>query len=131
MIKYILQFIPRRFWKMVQKDNKPSAVPTVFSVISLVLSALAFICAILLYIIVNVVPKQGGTATALTGRAVLTVSGMVIFIAGAWGFGLIGGLAGFIMTIVDAATKRTKILWIPICAIVLGVISIVVCCIAL
>ena len=109
---------------MVQQAQKPSAVPTVFSVISMSFSALAFIFSIVLLIIAKIGPESGGTATAPTNRAVFTVAGMIFFTGFVWIFAMIGGFAGFIMTIVDIATKRTMILWIPVSAMVLSVISI-------
>ena len=112
---------------MDQLEKKPSAVPKVFSIISLAFSILALICAVLLILVVNFGPERGGTSTALTGRAVLTVSGMIALIPGIWGFALIGGLFGFIMTIVDIAMKRISILWMPAAAVVLGIVSIVIC----
>ena len=110
---------------MDNQEKRQSAVPTVFSVISLVFSALALICAILLIIISNVGPERGGTATALTNRAVLTVSGMIFFVGFTWIFAMIGGFMGLVMTIVDAVVKRVRIIWIPILAIVLGVTSVI------
>ena len=110
---------------MDQQGKKPSAVPVVFSIIALVVSTLALICAIVLIIVSTVGPERGGTATALTNRAVLTVSGMIFFTAFAWGFAMIGGFMGFVMTIVDIAVKRVKIIWIPVLAIVLGIGSII------
>ena len=110
---------------MVQQGKKPSAVPTVISVISLIFSVLALICAILLIIVSNVGPERGGSATALTNRAVLTVSGMVFFTGFTWLFAMVGGFTGFIMTIVDAVVKRVRIIWIPILAVILGITSMI------
>ena len=110
---------------MSQQISKPSAVPTVLSVIAFVISILALICAIALIIISKVGPESGGTATALTNRAVFTVSGMIFFTGFTWLFAMLGGLAGFIMTIVDIAMKRTGILWMPIVATLTGIISII------
>ena len=110
---------------MDQQEKRPSAVPVVFSVIALVLSALALICSILLIIISAVGPERGGTATALTNRAVLTVSGMIFFTGFAWMFAMIGGFMGFVMTIVDIIVKRVKIIWIPVLAMVLGIASMI------
>jgi hypothetical protein len=50
---------------------------------------------------------------------------MIFFTAGVWIFGIIGSLLGFIMTIVDIVAKRTRILWMPITAVVLAIVSIV------
>ena len=69
-------------------------IPVVFSVIALVFSALALICAIVLLIISDVGFDSGGSATALTNRAVLTVSGMIFFTGFTWIFAIIGGLMG-------------------------------------
>ena len=110
---------------MNQQEKRPSAVPVVFSVIALVFSALAMICAIVLIIISVVGPERGGSATALTNRAVLTVSGMIFFTGFTWIFAMIGGLMGFVMTIVDIIVKRVKIIWIPALAMVLGITSII------
>ena len=109
---------------MDQQEKRPSAVPVVFSVIALVFSALALICAIVLIIISDVGPESG-SATALTNRAVLTVSGMIFFTGFTWLFAMIGGLIGFIMTIVDIVVKRVKIIWIPVSAMVLGITSMI------
>ena len=86
---------------------------------------LALICAVLLIVVSAVGPESGGTATALTNRAVLTVSGMIFFTGFTWVFAMVGGLMGFIMLIVDIVVKRVKIIWIPILAMVLGVISVI------
>ncbi len=110
---------------MNQQGKKPSAVPVVFSVIALVFSALALICVIVLIIVSVVGPESGGSATALTNRAVLTVSGMIFFTAFTWIFAMIGGLIGLVMTIVDIIVKRVKIIWIPVSAVVLGVTSMI------
>ena len=110
---------------MNQQEKKPSAGPVVFSVIALAFSALALICAIVLIIISGVGPESGGSATALTNRAVLTVSGMIFFTGFTWIFAMIGGFMGFIMIIVDIVVKRVKIIWIPIVAVVLGVTSMI------
>ena len=110
---------------MDQQEKKPSAVPVVFSVIALVFSTLALIFAIVLIIISVVGPESGGSATALTNRAVLTVSGMIFFTGFTWVFAMIGGFVGFIMLIVDIIVKRIKIIWIPIVAMVLSVTSMI------
>ena len=110
---------------MDQQEKKPSAVPVVFSAIALTASVLALICAVLLIVVSAVGPESGGTATALTNRAVLTVSGMIYFTGFTWVFAMVGGLMGFIMLIVDIVVKRVKIIWIPILAMVLGVISVI------
>ncbi len=105
-------------------QQKPSSVPTVLSVISLVISALGFICAVIL-LLISVFGREGGSATALTKNAVMFVSGMVFFTAFAWIFAILGGFAGFFMMIVDVAVKRTNILLMPITSVILGIISIV------
>ena len=110
---------------MNQQEKRPSAVPVVFSVIALVLSTLALICAIVLIIISVVGPEGGGSATALTNRAVLTVSGLIFFTGFTWIFAMIGGLMGFVMTIVDIIVKRVKIIWIPALAMVLSITGII------
>ena len=110
---------------MNQQEKRPSAVPVVFSVIALVFSALALIFAIVLIIISVVGPESGGSATALTNRGVLTVSGMIFFTGFTWIFAMIGGFMGFVMTIVDIIVKRVKIIWIPVLAMVLGITGII------
>ena len=110
---------------MNQQESRPSAIPVVFSVVALVFSALALICAIVLLIISVVGPESGGSATALTNRAVLTVSGMIFFAGFTWLFAIIGGLMGFVMTIVDIIVKRIRIIWIPVLAMVLGIAGII------
>lgn len=105
-------------------QNKPSGAPTVFSVISFVISVLAFICAVI-FLLTSAFDPDGGTATAVSNRGILTLTGMIFFTAGVWIFGIIGSLLGFIMTIVDIVAKRTRILWMPITAVVLAIVSIV------
>ncbi len=105
---------------MDQQEKRPSAVPVVFSAIALTASVLALICVTVLIIISAVGPESGGSATALTNRAVLTVSGMIFFTGFTWIFAVIGGLMGFVMTIADIIKKRVKIIWIPIAAMVLA-----------
>ena len=115
----------RRELIMDQQGKKASAVPVVFSVIALSFSALALICAVLLLIVSIVGPESGGTSTAITNRAFLTVSGMIFFTAFAWGFAMLGEVMGLVMTIVDIAIKRVKIIWIPAVALGLGIVSMI------
>ena len=110
---------------MNQQEKRPSAGPVIFSVIALAISVLALIFAIVLIIISAVGPESGGSATALTNRAVLTVTGMIFFTGFTWIFALIGALMGFVMTIVDIVIKRVKIIWSPVLAMVLGITSII------
>ena len=110
---------------MDQQEKRPSVVPVVFSVIALASSGLALICAILLIVVSAVGPEKGGSATALTNRAVLTVSGMIFFTGFTWMFATIGGFTGFIMTIVDIIVKRVRIIWIPVLAVVIGITSMI------
>ncbi|MCR5673005.1 MAG: hypothetical protein K6F87_04755 [Lachnospiraceae bacterium] len=112
---------------MNQQIKKPSAAPTVLSVIALAFSALALLCVMSLVIVTKVGPESG-SATALTWRAVFTVGGMIFFIGFTWILGIMGILAGLVMMIVDIATARKKILWIPILAVVVAIVSIVICC---
>ena len=107
-------------------NQKPSTVPTVLSIITFGISALAFVCAIILILISVFAPKSGGTSTALTGSAVLFVSGMVLFAGATWLLAMIGGFAGFVMVIVDLVLKRTNILWMPVTAMFLDVVSIII-----
>ena len=100
-----------------------SIVPTVISVIALVVSGIALVCVLLLLIISKAGTGQGGSATAITNSAALSLAGMVFFTAFTWIFALLGGLVGIIMFVIDIAVKRTNILWMPISAIVLGVTS--------
>ena len=100
-----------------------SIVPTVISVIALVVSGIALVCVLLLLIISRAGTGQGGSATAITNSAALSLAGMVFFTAFTWIFALLGGLVGLIMFVIDIAVKRTNILWMPISAIVLGVTS--------
>ena len=110
---------------MVDKSaKKASAVPAVISVIALVISVIALIFVLLLLIISKAGTGQGGTATAVTNTAALSVAGMVFFTAFTWIFAILGGTMGLIMLIVDIVVKRANILWMPISAIVLGGISI-------
>ena len=109
---------------MNQSASTTSIVPTVISVIALVASGLALICVVLLLIISKTGTGQGGSATAITNSAALSVTGMVFFTAFTWIFAILGGLIGLIMLIIDIAVKRANILWMPISAIVVGVISI-------
>ena len=109
---------------MNQSASTTSIVPTVISVIALVASVIAFVCVILLLIVSKAGTGQGGSATAITNSVALSVTGMVFFAAFTWIFAILGGLTGLIMLIIDIAVKRANILWMPISAIVVGVISI-------
>ena len=109
---------------MNQSASTTSTAPNVISVIALVVSGIALICVVLLLIISKTGTGQGGSATAITNSAALSVTGMVFFTAFTWIFAILGGLIGLIMLIIDIAVKRANILWMPISAIVVGVISI-------
>ena len=109
---------------MNQSASTTSTAPNVISVIALVVSGIALVCAILLLIVSKVGTGQGGSATAITNSAALSVTGMVFFAAFTWIFAILGGLIGLIMLIIDIVVKRANIVWIPISAIVVGVISI-------
>ena len=63
-----------------QSVRTTSKVPTVVSVIALVISGIAFICVLLLLIISRARTGQGGSATAITNSAALSVTGMVFFL---------------------------------------------------
>ena len=106
-----------------QSVKTTSMVPTVVSVIALVVSGIALVCVLLLLIISKTGTGQGGSATAITNSAALSLAGMVFFTAFTWIFALLGGLVGLIMFVIDIAVKRTYILWMPILAIVLVVTS--------
>ena len=107
-----------------QSGRTSSGVPTVFSVIALVVSAMALICMLLLLVISKAGTGQEGTATAITNSAALSVTGMIFFTAFTWIFAILGGMIGLAMLIIDIVVKKANILWMPISAIVLGVISI-------
>ena len=109
---------------MNQSASTTLIVPTVISVIALVVSGLALICVVLLLIISKTGTGQGGSATAITNSAALSVAGMVFFTAFTWIFAILGGFIGLIMLIIDIAVKRANNLWMPISTIVVGVISI-------
>ena len=109
---------------MNQSAGTTLIVPTVISVIALVASVIAFVCVILLLIVSKAGTGQGGSATAITNSAALSVAGMVFFTAFTWIFAILGGFIGLIMLIIDIAVKRANNLWMPISAIVVGVISI-------
>ena len=109
---------------MNQSASTTSTAPNVISVIALVVSGIALICVVLLLIISKAGTGQGGSATAITNSAALSVTGMVFFTAFTWIFAILGGLIGLIMLIIDIVVKRANIVWIPISAIVVGVISI-------
>ena len=106
-----------------QSGRTSSVVPTVFSVIALVVSVMALICVLLLLIISKAGTGQGGTATAITNSAALSVTGMIFFTAFTWIFAILGGMIGLAMLIIDIVVKKASTLWMPISAIVLGVIS--------
>ncbi|MCR5687256.1 MAG: hypothetical protein K6G58_04480 [Lachnospiraceae bacterium] len=110
---------------MVNRSGR-SASPalTVFSVIALAVSVLALICVLLLLVISKAGTGQGGTATAVSNSVALSVTGMIFFTAFTWIFAISGGMAGFIMLITDIAAKRADIVWMPILAVVLGIVSI-------
>lgn len=108
---------------MDQSLKKKSIVPTIVSAIALVNSGIALVCVFLLLIISKAGTGQGGTATAVTNSAALSVAGMIFFTAFTWIFAILGGLIGFIMLTIDIVVKRANIVWIPVSAIVLGVIS--------
>ena len=59
-------------------------VPNVFSIIALVVSGIALVCVLLLLIISKSGTGQGGSATAVTNSATLTIAGMVFFTAFTW-----------------------------------------------
>lgn len=110
---------------MNEQNKKTSAAPFVLSLISFILSLLALINAMILTYIVSF-GDQGGTATAVNGQEVAALSGLILTVGGTWGFSIIGGLMGVVMTIVDSTTRRMNIIWMPIVAIVVSVISILI-----
>ncbi|MCR5475565.1 MAG: hypothetical protein K6F28_10245 [Lachnospiraceae bacterium] len=106
-------------------EKKPSVLPKVFSIIALVISGFALISVIALYAVAGFGPKSGGTATALTDEAVLAVSGMVFFTGATWIFAMVGAGLGIVMLVVDIAVKRTKIIWMPVTSVILGIASMI------
>ncbi len=61
-----------------QSVRSTSIVPTVVSVIALVVSGIALVCVLLLLIISKVRTGQGGSATAITNSAAMSVVGKVL-----------------------------------------------------
>lgn len=59
-----------------QSVKTTSMVPTVVSVIALVVSGIALVCMLLLLIMSKAGTGQGGSATAITNSAALSVAGM-------------------------------------------------------
>lgn len=92
---------------MNQSASTTSTAPNVISVIALVVSGIALICVVLLLIISKTGTGQGGSATAITNSAALSVAGMVFFTAFTWIFAILGGLTGLIMLINEVPLKSS------------------------
>ena len=111
-------------------EQNQSNAPKVISKISMITSVIGFICAIMLFRIGGSMSGSPGSATAVTGSVAIMVTGIVFLSAGTWVFSLIGTVSGFIMLIVNLVTKRTDIVWIPVTAVILGVVSLIISVIA-
>jgi len=112
---------------MEQEVKKAPVAATVFSIISLVLSAGSMLCALWLFYMVNYMPKSGN-GDSLTWGVVGFVSGAVLLIAAIWCGALTGGFIGLIMFIISLVNKLYSIIWMPILAIILGTVAIIICC---
>lgn len=96
-----------------------------FSIVSLIFSILGIISMIMIYVMFIYAGSGHGTQ-AVTNEAVLGITGAIFFIGMMWFFAGLGALIGFIMTIVGIASKNTKILWIPVVSLILGMIPYVI-----
>ena len=103
--------------------DKPSAVPKILSIITLIISAISLLSAIALLILTNTT-VEGGKAVGfqMTGY----IAGIGIFMIGSLVLALIGGFAGFIMTIVMLVTKRATIVWMPLVSMTACVASVII-----
>lgn len=99
--------------------SKGSAAMAVFSVIPFVLSVISVVSAGILYSIVS-------RSSNNMNEAALSVIGMIFFIAATWGFGLLGTLGGFVMTVLSLIKKRTKTVIFPVLGVVLGIAAVVI-----
>ena len=110
---------------LLMNEEKPSVVPKVFSIITLVIGVLSFICAIIVILISVFGTERGGISTALTNKVVLFITGQIIFTVAVWVLGIIGEIVAFISLIVDIAAKSAKYIWMPIVTMVMGIVSII------
>lgn len=101
--------------------NLKSVASVVTSVVAVALSVLSIICSLLAALCLT----YSSGSVHLTTEAALVIFGYIAIM----GFGFIFGGAGCVMGIIGAivtlVNKRFKLIWIPILAIVLGVVGII------
>ena len=102
-------------------SDKPSAVPKILSIITLAISVISLLSAIALLILTNTT-VSGGKAVGFQMAGY--IAGMGIFMIGSLLLALIGGITGFVMTIVTLVTKRTGIAWMPIVSVIACIASV-------
>ena len=104
-------------------SSKQTAVPKILSVISLTISGISLLSAIALLILTNTKVSGGETiGFQMTGY----IAAMGIFMIGSLVLAFIGGIAGFILTIVTLVTKRVSIVWMPIVSMTASVASVII-----
>lgn len=94
------------------------------SIISLVISGLGML-SLFMTVVMFFYAGSGNNSTAVTNEAVLGIMGIMVFVVGAWIFGLLGLIMGIIVTIVGLVKKQFKLIWMPIVSVVLGIIPLI------
>ena len=109
---------PMQAGKPANLKSVASVVPSIVAVVS---SVLSIICSLLAALCLT----YSSGSVHLTTEAALVIFGYIAIM----GFGFIFGGAGCVMGIIGAivtlVNKRFKLIWIPILAIVLGVVGII------
>ena len=106
------------------QEGKPSTklktvASVVPSVVAIVLSVLSIICSLLAALCLT----YSSGSVHLTTEAALVIFGYIAIMGFGFIFGCAGCLMGIIGAIVTLVNKRFKLIWIPILAIVLGVVG--------
>ena len=102
---------------------KPHVVTTIISIITLIISALSLLSSIALLILTNTT-VSGGDNIGI--EMVGYISGIGLFMICAFILALVGGIAGFIMTIVTLVVKNFKTVWMPIVSMVACIAAVII-----
>ena len=107
------------------EQKKPPVVVNVLSIVSLAISAVAFLLSIAFLILTNTTVSNGDSVGV---EMVGYVSGFMIFMLGSLALAFVGGISGFVMTIITLVVRNFRMVWIPVVSMIASIVACIVTC---
>lgn len=107
------------------EQKKPPVVVNVLSIVSLAISAVASLLSIAFLILTNTTVSNGDSVGV---EMVGYVSGFMIFMLGSLALAFVGGISGFVMTIITLVVRNFRMVWIPVVSMIASIVACSVTC---